>query len=342
MAGVGIQIGADVQLHDVVIAVVDAGHLKQEGALVLVDLVPGQLAAAAGLGKDTLHLGRGVIGPVEVGDAVVADRGAGDLLEILQALFQRTEHVGKAADGLLGGCRQLVQIGCEICIGAEHGLVRAERRDHTGEHLFFVQRLVIAQIVDGVFGGGHKTHIAVLHAPAAGHVLFGDELLGTVVDLLRISSGQWLVDVKIALQLQCAPDVDGVAHQLGQDLGEFHVLFVVAGVAGDVLFVDAEGAHAAPLVVVAPQPHLAQILKLLVLRDLGGLQVAVIVDDGHMLCILMIEHLTRLICEEKFFAETVIHIRYPPKMPTRLFRMGGRVFIRSRSGHRHPRGCRCR
>ena len=179
---------------------------------------------------------------------------------------------------------------------------------------------MVAQVVDGVFGGGDQTHIAVLHAPAAGHVLFGDKLFGAVINFLCIGCGQGFVDVEVALQLQCTPDVDGIAHQLGQNFGKLHVLFVVAGVTGDVLLVDAKGAHTAPLVVVAAQPHLAQIFKLLVLGDLHGLQMAMIIDDRHMLCILVVEHLAGLIGEEQLFAETIIHNKYPPKMPTRLFR----------------------
>ena len=99
MAGVGIQIGADVQLHNVVVAVVDTGHLEQECALVLVDLMLGQLAAAACLGKDALYLGGGVICPVEVGDAVVTDGGAGnDTLEVydsseLKGTFTNIENL---------------------------------------------------------------------------------------------------------------------------------------------------------------------------------------------------------------------------------------------------------
>ena len=320
MAGVGIQIGADVQLHNVVVAVVDTGHLEQECALVLVDLMLGQLAAAACLGKDALYLGGGVICPVEVGDAVVTDGGAGDLLEILQTLFQCGEHLGKAVNGLLRSSRKLCQISSKIGVGAEHGLIGAEGGDHAGEHLFLVQSLVVAQVVDGVFGGGDQTHIAVLHAPAAGHVLFGDKLFGAVINFLCIGCGQGFVDVEVALQLQCTPDVDGIAHQLGQNFGKLHVLFVVAGITGDVLLVDAKGAHTAPLVVVAAQPHLAQIFKLLVLGDLHGLQMAMVIDDRHMLCILVVEHLAGLIGEEQLFAETIIHNKYPPKMPTRLFR----------------------
>ena len=50
------------------------------------------------------------------------------------------------------------------------------------------------------------------------------------------------------------------------------------------------------------------------------INVAMVIDDRHMLCILVVEHLAGLIGEEQLFAETIIHNKYPPKMPTRLFR----------------------
>ena len=60
-------------------------------------------------------------------------------------------------------------------------------------------------------------------------------------------------------------------------------LLASRGVASDKTLVDAVGAHQAPLVVVAAQPNLGDVLETLVLPDLLGRNVAVVVDDGHAL-----------------------------------------------------------
>ena len=62
-----------------------------------------------------------------------------------------------------------------------------------------------------------------------------------------------------------------------------------AGVAGDEIFVYAVRAHLAPFVVVAAEPHLRDVLPALVRGDLGRRQVAVVVDDGHVLGVAVVE-----------------------------------------------------
>ena len=87
-------------------------------------------------------------------------------------------------------------------------------------------------------------------------------------------------------------------------------------VAGDVLFGHAVGAHHAPLVVVAEvaavrvaaaQPDLSNVLKAAVLVDLAGRNVAVIVADGHILCIIVIQMLSRSRLEHEFLIHKCFH-----------------------------------
>ena len=78
-----------------------------------------------------------------------------------------------------------------------------------------------------------------------------------------------------------APMIQGVPDGQGQCLGPLLELLPIGCVAGDIFLVHAEGAHEPPLVVVAPQPDLGDVLELPVLVDLPGDQMAVVVDDGH-------------------------------------------------------------
>ena len=80
-----------------------------------------------------------------------------------------------------------------------------------------------------------------------------------------------------------APLKDGVADAAAQGLGPLLELLASRGITGNEALVDAVGAHQAPLVVVAAQPNLGDVLKTLVFPDLLGRNVTMVVDDGHTL-----------------------------------------------------------
>ena len=105
--------------------------------------------------------------------------------------------------------------------------------------------------------------------------------------------------------------VDGVAHQGGHHGGEALEFLLEGGLAGDVLLGHTAGAHHPPLVVVAGQPGLANVGELLVLVNLLGIQVAVVVEDGHALGIFMIEPAGRLAVEQKVIGDECFHSAYP-------------------------------
>ena len=118
------------------------------------------------------------------------------------------------------------------------------------------------------------------------------------------------------VQLQIGPVVHRVADGHGQSLSELLEALAIGLVAGDVLFGHAVGAHHAPLVVVAEvaavrvaaaQPDLSNVLKAAVLVDLAGRNVAVIVADGHILCIIVIQMLSRSRLEHEFLIHKCFH-----------------------------------
>ena len=83
------------------------------------------------------------------------------------------------------------------------------------------------------------------------------------------------------------------------------------------MFIDAEGAHAAPFVMISAQPHLPKIFKFAVLRDLSGIQMAVIVNDREMLGIPVIEGATCLGGEIELLVKFPLARRRPPGCSSR-------------------------
>ena len=269
------------QLHHPVHALVLAGHIGHKGELEPVFVLRGgDFSGQAGL-EDGLHLVVRRGGVHHVVQRVVAQHAL-VLGEVGHALFQRFPEGGKAVDidaGDLGELGDVVQVRVLLQV---HRLVGTPGGQHGSlEGGVGGQLLVPLQGIHRVVGGADGLDIG--HVDEAAHAVarLVQLLLGQLPDLLGGVLVQDALVAEEAAQLQVAPVVQRVADGLSKHLGPLHELLLVAGlVAGDVLLRDARGAHQAPLVVVAAQPHLGDVVVAAVLPDLPGVDVAVVVDDG--------------------------------------------------------------
>ena len=110
---------------------------------------------------------------------------------------------------------------------------------------------------------------------------------------------QQLVDSEIALQLQVRPMVERIAQRVGHGARPRQKFLLGRPGSGAVLFADPIGPHGAPFVVVALQPDFEKILEAAVLGYLPRRQMAMIVEDGFVLGIFVIQPLRGLAAEEK-------------------------------------------
>ena len=76
-----------------------------------------------------------------------------------------------------------------------------------------------------------------------------------------------------------APVEQGVADSLAQALSPFAELLVIGSVTGDVLFVHTARTHETPLVVIAAQPYLSDVVELTILSNLLGIDMAMVVQN---------------------------------------------------------------
>ena len=298
---------AVVQLHGPVQLLVLGGEEQQAGGLVLVDLLTGQGLAGSLPGEDGLHLG---IGRRLVHDVVQAMVGQAAVvgMEELHPLGQGFLHVGEGLDLYAGGGSQLADVFHELGLFDVHGLVGTPGGPHVGlEGLVGQQLLMVFQVVDGIVRGADGLHVA--HFDQAAHgVPRGLQLgVGQVPHLVGGLCGQRALIAEEPLQLQVRPVVQGVADGLADHLGPLAEFLVVAGVAGDVLLLHAGAAHQTPLVVVAAQPHLGNVLIAQVVPDLLGADVAVVVDDRALGGILMIEHAGSFRVEQEILVHELLH-----------------------------------
>ena len=232
--------------------------------------------------------------------------------EVVQPLLEGSFHVVQGADVHPGCGAQLLKVDRGLVIFHVEDFVRPEGGQHLGCEVFVLrQQLVVLQVVGGVVGGAQGPDLAGGNQGAGRALGALQDAVGLVPNGGGAGGVQQLLNAEKAQQLQVGPVVDGVAHQGGHNGGEALEFLLEGGLAGDVLLGHAAGAHHPPLVVVAGQPGLANVGELLVLVNLLGIQVAVVVEDGHALGILMIEPAGRLAVEQKVIGDECFHSAYP-------------------------------
>jgi len=307
-----------VDLHGDVQAVILFAQMDEDVGLILLSLFRGDSLASHGLLVDGVDL---FLGGLAVGHIVqtVIGSAAAHLDEELDPLGQCIADAVDASQLLLADdLGQLAHVLCEAGLLDVDGLIGAEGGSH-GEldGGVFLDLLVPLQIVDGVIGGADESNVGLLDQAADGQ-------LGIVLQLVVAQVPDFLCGVAVqdalvaeeVVQLQIGPVVHRVADGHGQSLSELLEALAIGLVAGDVLFGHAVGAHHAPLVVVAEvaavrvaaaQPDLSDVVEAAVLVDLAGRDVAVIIADGHILCIVMIQMLSRGRLEHEFLIHKCFH-----------------------------------
>ena len=272
------------QLHGPAQADILAGDKLHKGGLVLEDLFLGERLGGQTLGKDGLDLLGGSRDIHDVVESVVGGAAA-QLVGNVVALGDGSLHALEVVDLNTGDLGEVLAVVGELLatLDAQSGVGTHGRDDLDVKALVGGNLLVPLKAVGGVVGGADHADVGLLDQIAAGKAGLGELSVGEVPDLLGGIAVKDALVAKETLELQVAPLKDGVAHATTQGLGPLLELLASGGIAGDEALVDAVGAHQAPLVVVAAQPDLGDVLEALVVPDLLGRDVAVVVDDGHAL-----------------------------------------------------------
>ena len=121
--------------------------------------------------------------------------------------------------------------------------------------------------------------------------------------------------------------VERVADEVRHGFGVGLEFFARAGIAGDEAFGDAEGAQAAPFVVVAFEPDGGKVGELAVRGDVRRRQVAVVVVDGLVFGVVVVEDARGVVVQEEVVGEEGLH-------------GSSGVLGKGRGGKLHPTGLR--
>ena len=307
---------------------------QQDKGLVLVRVIPGRDLPRHRPFEDVLDLADGsrpegnvvqtvVAGPAASGREELKpfDQGSADLFGALKALLPNA--LGEPSDILRKA--RLIDV---------YGLVRPEGGiDFRLKGGVFRDPVMPDEIVRGIVGGPDHPYLRLLDDPPDAEVgIVFQFLRSQVPGLFRGLYCQRLVKAEEPLKLHAAPAVDRIAGSLLQGLDELEIPFVGRHAAGHIVFRRAIRPHQPPFIVVAedatvrvpsPQPDLGQVVKAPVLEDLPGRDVAVVVDDGHVLRVLVEETPCGVGEEKKVFVhksshKTVLSVPFCPCGRARL------------------------
>ena len=170
---------------------------------------------------------------------------------------------------------------------------------------------MVFERVDRVVRRADHLDIIVLHQTAGMELGRLEQSRTMVVNLAGRRGVQQLRHAEGGLQFEVRPVVERVAHRIGHRLGPLLELLPVGGIlARAVLLIDAVGTHGAPLVVVALEPYLRQVVETVVLGDIRGNQVAMIVDDRHLGRMVVVKALGRGGLQQEVVVVKLFHVLY--------------------------------
>ena len=211
----------------------------------------------------------------------------------------------------------------EALLADVQGLVGAEGRgDDDLDGRVFLDLLVPLEGVDGVVGGADHRNIALLDQAADGQLRVMLQLVvAEVPDLLGGLAVQHALIAEVLLQLEVAPSIHRVADGHFQALGKLLKALTVGLVTGDVLLGHAVGAHHAPLIMItevvvaaigqhlmAAQPDLRDVLKATVLVDFLRGDMAVVIHDGQLGRIVVVQMLRSGGLKQKVLVHKRFHV----------------------------------
>ena len=269
--------------------------------------------ARDGGGKYPRRIGFVAVAGGHMTDAVVGHHAAAGH-KVVQPRFHSREKAVKAVGRDAGNGAQLFHIVRErgsVQPGIQ--LVGAEGGQHFGVQIRFAcQLFVILQIVAGIVGGADHPHIKFFDQAARAERAIRHDGAGFVPDGGGGVGIQRAANIKNLRQLHLRPVIQRAADHIGQRCAPRIIFFTEAAVTGDQPLVHAVLAHSAPFVVVARQPHLAEVVERLVVVDLLRVQMAVVIDDGFAGRTLLIQPVGGVAVQQQPVVIKTRHNRFAP------------------------------
>ena len=167
------------------------------------------------------------------------------------------------------------------------------------------------QTVDGIIRSADQADIGGLYEIPDGHRGASQLFIAKLPDLLRGIAVQIALVSEIFPKLQVGPVIERIPDQLRERLRPFLEFFPFRPVSCDILLRNTVDSHLPPLIVVSAEPDLKDVFEAPVLRDFLRVDMAVIVQDRRIFCVIPVEPLRRVRREKKIPVHKCFHL-FPP------------------------------
>ena len=299
-AAVVVADGADVQLHDPAAPRVFAAEVDEQGGLELCGFLFAGGFAAEAVGEDGIEGFFVRYGGVAQDFQAVVGGEAAVSREVFQAFVESGGEVVVAADGDAACCFEAFDVGGVVGVFDFDGFVRAPAgADFDGKGFVGGDGGVVFEAVAGVVSGADHFDVHLFEDAARAEGGFFEAGVRFLPDGFGACAVQQGGDAEGAFEFEVCPVIERVADEVRHGFGVGLEFFARAGVAGDEVFGDAEGAQAAPFVVVAFEPDGGKIGELAVRGDVSRRQVAVVVVDGLVFGVVVVEGARGVVVEEE-------------------------------------------
>ena len=186
--------------------------------------------------------------------------------------------------------------------------VRAEGGQHLcRKALILCQEFVVLQIVGGIVCGAQSFYTTGSDQCPGGSLWALEYQVGLFPNGGSAGAVQQFLYTEKPQQFQVGPMVEWVPHQRGHNSRKMVIFFPKRRRTCHAFFRHSTRAHHSPFVVIAGKPGLPKVGKLFVLINFPGIQMAVIVKDGHSLRVLVVEPAGRFAAKQKVVRNKSFH-----------------------------------
>ena len=188
-----------------------------------------------------------------------------------------------------------------------HSLVRTPCRKHLHAERILVDLLVVLKGICRIISCTYNLYIESLHELLTSELRSLKLCCTLIIDSPCSLRTQKVIYAEDSCELEVSPVVERVSHCIWNSLRPLLELLVAVTSSGDEFFRNTVATHSSPFIMVTSEPHLGKVSELIVVSYHLRHKVAVIVDDRHLLCALVIELASIIIGEH----EVVIDKRFP-------------------------------
>ena len=166
---------------------------------------------------------------------------------------------------------------------------------------------MVFERIYGIIGGAHRLYIIFAHQAAGGEFRTGEHLVASVIDFVRSGGVEHLVNAEGCLELQMSPMIERIAKSVGESLGPLHEFLARVGISGDIALVNSVGSQRAPFIMITAEPEFGDVGESFIFSYLFRRKMAVIVNNGKLFGMLMIETARALRVKKKIFVDEGSH-----------------------------------